>query len=253
MSRLFDGEPTNIELLTNRGSEFSVYKSKDKVYKIFKNNYRLGHIDEKSIDYLSMIKTNRILMPTSKLYKNNNLIGYEMPYIEDNQSILESNFNTILNELKIINDDIEMLTEYFVRLIDINKENSVFSGKLYLIDPANYFINDINDLLIYYNNEVIDEGKKKSIIKNWNYDKINKLLYEYLFINNPEIDFYILRKIIEFFSTKRKEQLIDFDYDIYKNFFNQFISAKEAINQFIKDNIVIDYEEKEKIMSLIRR
>ena len=31
MSRLFDGEPTNIELLTNRGSEFSVYKSKDKV------------------------------------------------------------------------------------------------------------------------------------------------------------------------------------------------------------------------------
>lgn len=56
MSRLFDGEPTNIELLTNRGSEFSVYKSKDKVYKIFKNNYRLGHIDEKSIDYLSMIK-----------------------------------------------------------------------------------------------------------------------------------------------------------------------------------------------------
>ena len=74
-----------------------------------------------------------------------------------------------------------------------------------------------------------------------------------MFINNPEIDFYILRKIIEFFSTKRKEQLIDSDYDIYKNFFNQFISAKEAINKFIKDNIVIDYEEKEKIMSLIRR
>ena len=253
MSRLFDGEPTDVELLTNIGSEFSVYKSKDKVYKIFKNNYQLGHIDEKSINYLSGIKTNRILMPTSKLYLNNNLIGYEMPYIEDNQSILESNFNTILNELKIINDDVEMLTEYFVRLIDINKENSVFNGKLYLIDPANYFINNITDLLIYYNNEVIDEDKKKSIIKKWNYDKINKLLYEYLFINNSEIDFYALRKIIEFFSTKRKENLMDSDYDIYKYFFNQHISAKEAINYFIKDNIVIDYEEKEKIMSLIRR
>ena len=47
MSRLFDGEPTDVELLTNIGSEFSVYKSKDKVYKIFKNNYQLGHIDEK--------------------------------------------------------------------------------------------------------------------------------------------------------------------------------------------------------------
>ena len=46
---------------------------------------------------------------------------------------------------------------------------------------------------------------------------------------------------------------MDSDYDIYKYFFNQHISAKEAINYFIKDNIVIDYEEKEKIMSLIRR
>ena len=74
MSRLFDDEPTDVKLLTNIGSEFSVYKSKDKVYKIFKNNYRLGHIDEKSIDYLSMIKTNQILMPTFKLYLNNNLM-----------------------------------------------------------------------------------------------------------------------------------------------------------------------------------
>ena len=38
-----------------------------------------------------------------------------------------------------------------IKEIDINKENSIFNGKLYLIDPANYFINNINDLLIYYN------------------------------------------------------------------------------------------------------
>lgn len=69
----------------------------------------------------------------------------------------------------------------------------------YLIDPGNYYINHIDDLLVYLDYKEPNENEKKNIIKSWNYNKFNRLIEELLFMDNERLDFYLLRKVIEFF------------------------------------------------------
>ena len=83
-------------------------------------------------------------------------------WVEDEKDIYSDTMANLLNELMIIKQDIDILNKLCVRLIDINKTNIVYNGKLYLIDPGNYYINDVNDLLIYcQNREITEEEKQK--------------------------------------------------------------------------------------------
>lgn len=240
----------SLSLLSTKGSEVVVYQDDKLVYKIYKKDYQLEHKNEQELEYLSSIHTARILMPKSKLYSNGNLIGYTMEYIEGEKDIYSIPMKSLLNELLIIKNDIEIISKAYIRLIDINKSNMVFNDGLYLIDPGNYFINNIEDLLVYLQNKEITEEDKINIIRNWNYNKINKLICELLFINNPDVDFYLLRKIIEFFDNERNKNNLLFDLKIYQEYFDKDLLVKEAINKFILQNIKIDEEEKQLILSL---
>lgn len=241
-----------LELLSEKGSEMTVYNDENFVYKIFKKDYKFGHRSIDELNYLSSIKTSRILMPESLIFNDDILIGYTMIYIKDEKDIHNDTMANLLNELMIIKQDIDILNKLCVRLIDINKSNIVYNGKLYLIDPGNYYINNINDLLIYYQNKEITEEEKQSIIINWNYNKINKLMHELLFMNNSDIDFYLLRKIIEFFETERKKDGSIYDISIYQKFFDKDLTVRESINKFVSNYIKVDEEEKKMILSLFK-
>lgn len=160
-------------------------------------------------------------MPKSLIFNNDELIGYTMIYIKNEKDIHNDTMANLLNELMIIKQDIDILNKLCVRLIDINKSNIIYNGKLYLIDPGNYYINDVNDLLIYYQNKEITEEEKQNLIINWNYNKLNKLMHELLFMNNSDIDFYLLRKIIEFFEIERKKDGLIYDAGIYQKYFDR--------------------------------
>lgn len=241
-----------LELLSEKGSEMTVYNDENFVYKIFKKDYKFGHRSIDELNYLSSIKTSRILMPESLIFNDDILIGYTMIYIKDEKDIHNDTMANLLNELMIIKQDIDILNKLCVRLIDINKSNIVYNGKLYLIDPGNYYINNINDLLIYYQNKEITEEEKQNIIINWNYNKINKLMHELLFMNNSDIDFYLLRKIIEFFETERKKDGSIYDISIYQKFFDKDLTVRESINKFVSNYIKVDEEEKKMILSLFK-
>lgn len=55
----------------------------------------------------------------------------------------------------------ELLNSLNVRLIDINKNSIVYNGRLYLIDLGNYYINYIDDLLVYLDYKNLNEKAKQ--------------------------------------------------------------------------------------------
>lgn len=241
---------SNLQLLSTEGSEVLVYHDDYNVYKFFKKDYRLVHKKEKELKFLSSINTSRILMPKKILFNDGNLIGFTMNYIKEEKDIYNDSMKKLLNELVIIAGDIELLSKFYIRLMDINKNNIVYNGKLYLIDPGNYYINNIDDLLVYFEEKKLTDKDKIDVIRKWNYHKINMLLFELLFMNNPDIDFYLLRKIIEFFMYEREKESLLYDINIYQKYFELDIPIKESINKFVEKYIKIDEEERKTVLSL---
>lgn len=240
-----------MKLLSDIGTEFVVYADDNYVYKIFRKDYKLSHKTPQELEFLSSLKTTRILMPSSLIMEDNELKGYKMPYIKGNMDILDTPMRELIDELHLIDEDIKLLSNSLVRLMDINKENTIFNGKLYLIDPGNYFINDIKALLPYIENKEPTPEEKIELIEAWNYDKLNKLLDELLFISNDEIDFYLLRKIIEFFEQERAKRRLKSNFGIFELYFDKSLTVRESINKFIKEYIKIDEKERQMILSLI--
>lgn len=243
----------SLNILSKKGSEVVVYNDDNTVYKIFKKDYKLGHKSIEELSYLSSIETSRILMPESLLFENNELVGYTMEYIKGNKNILDARMEDIIKELNIILKDIDTLSSLNIRLMDINSENTIFNGKLYLIDPGNYYINNIKDLSFYFQSREVTNEEKRKLITYWNNDKLNKLIYELLFMNNNDIDFYLLRKIIEFFRTEREKNGLIKDIYIYQRYFDSTLTVRESINKFIASYIKVDEEEKKMILSLLNR
>lgn len=184
--------------------------------------------------------------------ENKKIIDIELLELLSEKDMHNDTMANLLNELMIIKQDIDILNKLCVRLIDINKSNIVYNGKLYLIDPGNYYINDVNDLLIYYQNREITEEEKQNFIINWNYNKLNKLMHELLFMNNSDIDFYLLRKIIEFFEIERKKDGLIYDAGIYQKYFDKDLTVREAIKKFVSNYIKVDEEEKKMVLSLFK-
>lgn len=242
-----------MKLLSDKGSEFIVYSDEDYVYKLFRKDYKLKHKAKEELEYMSSIRTKRILMPTSLIIKDGELRGYKMPYIKGKSNILDAKMEDLIQELRIVDEDIKLLSKALIRLMDINLENTIFNGELYLIDPGNYFLNDIKDLISYLTIIGQNTTNKKEIIELWNYDKLNKLLDELLFINNNEVDFYLLRKIIEFFNCERTKIGAKFNLSILETHFDRTLTVREAINKFIKKHIKIDEQEKQIFLSLIKK
>lgn len=176
-----------------------------------------------------------------------------MQYIKKSSNILDDKMKNFINELIVITSDIDLLSDLDVRLIDINKNNIVYNGRLYLIDPGNYYINYIDDLLVYLDYKEPIEDEKKNIIKPWNYNKFNRLIEELLFMGNERLDFYLLRKVIEFFEKEKQGNNLFSDISILQKYFDSELSVKESINKFVNEHIKVDEDEKRLIMSLCKK
>lgn len=243
----------NLRLLSDEGSEFVVYYDGNKVYKIFKSDYSLKHKNFNELIYLSSIKTSRILMPESVIIENGQLIGYSMQYVKNSRSLLDDKMKQFIDELIVILSDIDLLSDLSIRLVDAKKNNIVYNGKLYLIDPGNYFINYIKDLLDYLDNKSPTEEEKKNIIKSWNYNAFNKLIEEILFIGNKKLDFYLLRKVFEFFKKAREDNGFSSNIGVLQKYFDLELSVRESIDKFVKEYIKVDENERMLIMSLFAK
>ena len=266
-----DGQKIDIDtlnLLSSDGSEVLVYHDDNLTYKIFRDNYRFTHKTADELDYLASLKTSRILMPKQKLFQDDKLVGFTMKYISNAKNVLNDPMSHFIEELSILANDVELISQAGIRLLDLTKSNIVYDGGIYLIDFGNYKINENDDMFYDMNGKkcfidnssqslvAVDDYENQTMqyfIKKWNYTKINSLIYEMLFTDNPDLVFYVLRKILEFFTKQRKSQDDFYDINVYKQYFNKDLAVGCAIQDCIANNIKIDQDEKNALMSFLEK
>lgn len=265
-----------LELISNEGEEFSVYKYDNSVLKIYKKDYKLPHLTLEELNFLKSILTQRILMPAGTLWNNDHeLIGYEMPLIANKKNIDNANVSTFFEELEIIRNDLITLCKNQIILMDINIPNTIYNGRLYLIDPGNYIINDLSQIIYRTSNksilkrlkeipiendnsrlnafiESLSLEERQDIIKEWNYNKINDLIIMLLFYKD-NIDFCKFREIINFINEVKEKHYLIYNLDVLKMFFNEDLSLNEAVNIFINTYIRPNSKERRLFLNLVNK
>jgi len=235
----------DLELLSDKGSECVVYKYKNTAIKLFKKYYQYPHLSANDIDYVSGIPTRRILFPTNPILDiDGKLIGYQMPLVKREKDIQKEPMSKILKELLVFQFDLMLLERLNIGLFDINPSNSIFNGKLYLIDPGNYSINDMStikrqlDPLNTWNDD-------KKLLTTWNENKINQLFDMLLFSQNPKIDPYQFRLIAQFFIKEKEKTGVNYNYKIFEKYFDPNVSVEESVAKFMKKYIKENKKERD--------
>lgn len=70
-------------------------------------------------------------MPDSLITENGKLVGYSMQYIKKSSNILDDKMKNFISELIVITSDIDLLSNLDVRLIDTNRNNIVYNGRIF--------------------------------------------------------------------------------------------------------------------------
>lgn len=180
------------------GSEGVVYKFGDYALKLYYDNPRKNILDTDTINYLSTIETDRILLPIDGAFsEQGDLLGYLTQYHNTNKlkGIKNMDISTFIDEVEKIENDALYLEESRVDIDDLHRENIVFDGSINLVDPGSYMISDN----FYINNS----------------EKVEEFVLE-------EIIYPIA---ISMFNSKKANNLLN---DISNN-------TNQSISQFVKD------------------
>lgn len=243
----------DLELMSNQGSECVVYKYKNTAIKLFRKNYQFSNLTMDDINYVKNIPTRRTLFPTNAILdKDGKVVGYQMTLIKKEKDIQKEPMHKILKELLIFQYDLMILERFNIGLLDINPSNSIYNGKLYLIDPGNYLINKTGTIKRQMDplNECNDD---KKLLTTWNENKINQLFDMLLFSQNPKIDPYQFRLIVQFFIREKEKKGINYNYEVFKKYFDPDLSVEDSINKFMKEHIKVDPLERKWYLSEYRK
>ncbi len=242
------------EFLSCRGSEVIVYKYYDLVIKIYKKNYPFSHLNLNNINILKEIPTKRILLPTGAIINDKGeAIGYKMPYIAGEKNLDFEPVSSFFKELEIIKQDLDLLNNNLVILRDINLNNTIYNGNLYLIDPGNYLINELGKITDNINANNLSIEEKKKLLKEWNYNKINTLINSLLLIDKNYIDSTQYLLIIQFLVKMKTKNNIEYNLDCLKIFLNEKLNIKDAIEEFIEKYIKENSKEKNYLRKILKR
>lgn len=284
MKQIFneDGSPLDInkiEFLSDQGAEFIVYKYLDSVIKIYKRDYQLSHLSLEELNTLKNILTQRILLPAGTLWNGNHeLIGYKMPFIAGERSIECDSPCAFFEELEVLKQDLDLLCSNSIILRDINIPNTIYNGHIYLIDPGNYLVDELDKIIFRVNiadssiaeklNRIITEGdyskvkiltdslpleERQNLLRRWNYNKINELIDMLLFSKKSNIDPFKYRQIVQFIMKERDKNGFIYSLDVLKVFFNSNLCLGAAIEDFIKRCIKDDPKEKSLFLSIKKK
>ncbi|MBR3145686.1 MAG: hypothetical protein IKF47_00295 [Bacilli bacterium] len=205
----------NVRLI-GKGKKGNVYRFHDAALKLFKED--IPPIEEETAKYLTSISTDRILLPINLVFYNNKFRGYTyklVPKKGSGQRMTMLPKTDLVQDIRILERDIDTLTDKSVLLSGLDETNSIFNGELYLTDPSGY--------------SVLEDMSKDEL------NRINKFQLHLLLVKLIKID---LNKTN--FSTKANideiERMLktkDADENS-SDFFAEIISKNDTVREFVK-------------------
>ena len=123
----------------NRGIALRVYKS---------NIDKSLVLSEQDCDYLSGLRSDRILLPKKILYKNNTYAGYSYRLLNNNMKkdkIIATDIDDFISDIEMLEEDIDFLSKKGVMLDGITPRNVVYSDGLYLTDVSQFKVVDVDE------------------------------------------------------------------------------------------------------------
>lgn len=174
-----------------------------------------------------------------------------MQLITGKKDIQKELMKHIFNEMQVLQSDLDLLDKYKIGLLDISPNNSIYNGKIFLVDPGNYMIKDLTTIKRHVDPYNLNDDKL--LLRKWNEEKINRLFDMLLFSQNPNIDSYQYRLIIQFFNKEKQNKKINYNLEVFKEFFDQELTVKDSIDKFIHKHIKEDIKERLWYMSSLER
>ena len=198
------------------GAKGDVYKYRNMALKVFKED-RDTPIDVYTAEYLSNISTDRILLPQNLLFYNNAFKGYTYKLVSKKgtgQRMIMLPKQELIQDIRILEEDIKTLSNKSVLLNGISPENSIFNGELYLVDPTEY--------------RVLEDCSTKEL------EELNKFQLHLLLTTLISFE---LRKNNFTSKTERNAKELFGMKEIGENssrFFSDIIGNNESIKEFVK-------------------
>ena len=140
----YSEEQLNVQML-NHGYEADVYQIKGQAVKIYKDYCHKRRLDEKTVEFLKSIKTNRFLLPIETVYDDTcKFNGYTTKLIHEGNkyTISRMKINKFIEEMKTMTEDIKLLTKSGVTVFDLRFTDVLYGDGLYYCDPGSYIKED---------------------------------------------------------------------------------------------------------------
>lgn len=183
MKLYFDGELICFSerdldyMYLSEGTEGIVYRYKENALKIYKEFSVKSRLDESTAKELTLIRTNRILLPRKLLHNiSSKFVGYSTMFLDKYSPKYISNMKMedFNKEISLLCKDSDILASNHVDIEDLNSDNMIYDGSIYICDPGSYKIrnNDSVSHISKHNRQVMIEFLVDSILKQSS--KLNK-------------------------------------------------------------------------------
>ncbi len=200
---------SDMQLINIEGREYIVFFYQGVIVKIHRYfRQKIYALEEENVKSLISLQTKRILLPKEPVYDDEgNISGYTMSPILNWKEITTMSMETFLNENNLIDEDLEYLSESFVKLDDIRPHNTLYNGKLYFIDSGRFK---------RITNEKERTKEEYELIRQRNIAKYNEFVCDYLLyalMKGEKKEHKTLYKIkeylLEYASLEKQKKLID--------------------------------------------
>lgn len=118
--------------------------------RVYKNNIDKSLVlSESDCEYLSGLRSDRILLPKKILYKNNNYAGYSYRLLKNShkkEKIIGTDMEDFISDIEMLEEDIDFLSKKGVMLDGIIPKNVTFNEGLYITDASQFKVVDVNEL-----------------------------------------------------------------------------------------------------------
>ncbi len=192
-----------------------VYNYRNGLIRIYDKNFEEAH-SEKTIRYLSKIKSLQIFMPSKLVYANNKFCGYTIKSAPKNGSfhrIITTPKDYLLDSLFNLEEEIKYISEKRVVFNDLDYDDISYNGEFFVLNPDKYMVLNNGSDSIYDTNIL----------------ELNLLLSKLMSkeLNSENI---VKRKILDFNNIFK-------DKDIYVSncdYLDDLLSDSKDIKSFVK-------------------